>query len=104
MPIAGSFLGFSRKYDFPALCFTIIAGFIAALLVVQSPLIGIGAVLGLIGFSVVIQRPEIPFGLLVFSFVIPVQKTLAGLPLNAADGIIVLWGGCMAIPYVAKAG
>ncbi len=92
MPIAGSFLGFSRKYDFPALCFTIIAGFIAALLVVQSPLIGIGAVLGLIGFSVVIQRPEIPFGLLVFSFAIPVQKTLAGLPLNAADGIIVLWG------------
>ncbi len=81
-----------RNMGLPGLFFAVLAGSIAALLVVISPMIGIGAVIGLIGYAVVTQRVEIPFILLILSFAIPYQKSLGGIPLNMSDAVIVLWG------------
>ncbi len=83
--------------DIPALLFAIVAGAIAAFITVQSPVLGVAAVGALIGFAVILQRPEIPFSLLILSIAIPLQKTVAGIPLNMADGVIVVWG--MAWPF-----
>lgn len=81
-----------KKTDFPLLIMAVICGCMAAFLTIQNPVLGVMVVAGLIMLSVMTRRAEIPFSLLVFSFAIPVQKTLFGLPLNMADGIIVLWG------------
>ncbi len=80
------------RMDFLGLAFAVFFGFIAAVLAVQSPVVGVAAVAGLVGLFIVTRRPEIPFSLLVLSFAIPVQKSVAGIPLNMADGIVVLWG------------
>lgn len=69
-----------------------VLGLMTALLAVSAPMIGMAAVGGLAVFFAATRRAEIPLALLVFSFAIPVQKTLAGIPVNMADGIIVLWG------------
>lgn len=76
----------------------VILGFLAAVLIVASPMIGMAATIGLLGYAVVTRRAEIPFTLLVLSFAIPYQKTVAGIPLNMSDGIIVLWG--LAWPFL----
>lgn len=76
----------------PSILLAGILGFMAALLATQSPMIGMGLVAGVGVCFVLTRRAEIPFSLLVFSFGIPIQKTVAGIPINMSDGVIVLWG------------
>lgn len=92
------FHSFCGDLDFPALVLSVIAAACAALLVTASPMIGMGAVAGLMVFAVVAKRAEIPFSLLFLSFAIPIQKSIGGIPLNMSDGVIVLWG--MAWPFL----
>lgn len=87
-----------RNLGLPGMAFAVIAGCFAAVLVVASPMIGMGAVAGLIVYGIVTKRAEIPFTLLCLSFAIPYQKAVGGIPLNMSDGVIVLWG--LAWPFL----
>ncbi|HRC26267.1 MAG TPA: O-antigen ligase family protein [Alphaproteobacteria bacterium] len=69
-----------------------VLGFLLAVVATQSPLIGMGLVGGLAVSFVLTRRAEFPFALLVFSFAIPIQKTVAGIPINMSDAVVVLWG------------
>src|SRR5262245_26403056 len=81
-----------QRPDTPVLALAVILGTAAALLTAANPIFGIGAVVGLTGLFIVSRRPEIPFAMLVLCIAIPIQKTIGGVPLNADDGIVVLWG------------
>lgn len=70
----------------------VILGLAASLVTVSAPMIGMAAVGGLALYFAATRRVEIPLALLVFSFAIPVQKTVAGIPVNMSDGVLVLWG------------
>ncbi|MEZ5813119.1 MAG: O-antigen ligase family protein [Alphaproteobacteria bacterium] len=88
----------ARSYQVPEILVAVGLGLISALLVVKSPYLGVGFVFGLIVYIFVCNRAELAFAILIFSFAIPVQKTLAGLPLNFTDATVVLWG--MAWPFL----
>ncbi len=103
-----------KKLDPAPLLLAGFCGVIAAFITIASPLLAPAVIGGFLVFTLAATRAEIPFSLFVFSLAIPVQKTLAGLPLNMSDGIIVLWGaawplliarkgGVMKIPFVAWA-
>lgn len=107
--------GLKKLNDPLPLLGAILCGIVASALTVHSPYIGIAAIAGLTAYSLMTLRAEIPLTMLVFSFAIPVQKQIAGIPLNMADGMIVLWGmawpflmmrrgkGVEELPFVAKA-
>ncbi len=84
--------------DAPALVFAALCGMAAAILTVASPLLGMAAIGGLIGYFALTRRAEIPFSLLILSCALPLQKHIAGIPLNMADGVIVAWG--LAWPFL----
>lgn len=105
---------FFENLDLPSLLLAGFLGVVAAFITVSSPALAPVAVGGLLVLILSSRRAEIPFSLFVFSFAIPVQKTVAGLPLNMADGIIVLWGaawpflmarrrGTVKIPFIVWA-
>lgn len=107
----GSFL---EKIDLPSLLLAGVCGVLAAFVTVASPTLAPVVVCGLLVLVLSSRRAEIPFSLFVFSFAIPVQKTVAGLPLNMADAMIVLWGaawpflmarrgGTVKIPFIVWA-
>lgn len=75
-----------------SLAFAGILGFLLAVVATQSPLVGMGFVGGVGVCYVLTRRAEFPLALLVFSFGIPIQKTVAGIPVNLSDAVIVLWG------------
>lgn len=92
---AGRSMGFwnmARHWQVAPLLTAVALGLVCALLIAAKPLIGVGFVLGVIAFVLVSNRAELAFAILILSFAIPVQKSLAGLPLNMTDATIVLWG------------
>lgn len=95
---AFNFWHWARHNQLPSLFVTIALGAMAAVLIALSPKIGVAAVFGLIAYGIICNRPELAFAILILSFGIPVQKSLAGLPLNMTDGTIVLWG--LAWPFL----
>ncbi|WAC45850.1 hypothetical protein OU997_06735 [Pseudomonas sp. SL4(2022)] len=68
-------------------------GFVMALLTVLYPLPGMVLAASLGGCLLLSKQPQYLLVLFVISLAIPIQKSLAGLPLNAADGLLVVWGG-----------
>ncbi len=87
-----------RRYQVPEILIAIFLGLISAVLLSVSPVVGAGFVFGLIGYILVCNSAELAFAILIFSFAIPVQKKLGGLPLNMTDATVVLWG--MAWPFL----
>lgn len=81
-----------EKSDMPVLLAAAVGGVVLAVLIVINPLYGLAALGGMIVLTAVSLRAEIAFSLLVLSFAIPVQRSIGGVPLNMADGVIVLWG------------
>jgi O-antigen ligase len=62
-----------------------------AILIVLYPLPGMGAPLAVLATIVFVRQPQF---LLLFFFVslaIPIQRSIGGLPLNASDGLLMLW-------------
>lgn len=75
-------------------------GGLLAVLLVQWPLPAMAAPLALAALVAVLRQPQ--WLLLAFftSLAIPVQRSLAGLPVNAADGLLVLW--CLLWPLLVR--
>lgn len=88
----------ARHYQAPEIVVAILLGLVCSILLAVSPYIGVGLVFGLIAYILVCNSAELAFAILIFSFAIPVQKKLGGLPLNMTDAIVVLWG--MAWPFL----
>lgn len=97
-PSLPRFYEFAHRVQLVSLLLAVALGFVAALLVVVKPLIGMAAVFGLIVYGCACRKPEIPFAILILSFSLPIQKSLAGIPVNMTDATIVLWG--LAWPFL----
>jgi O-antigen ligase len=76
------------------------AGFLLALLTAMYPLPGMVLALGIGGVLMLSRQPQWLAVLFVISLAIPMQKSLAGLPLNSADGLLVLW--CLLWPFMLQ--
>lgn len=93
-----NFFSFANRMQLPALVVAIFLGIAIAPIIVAKPLIGMGLIAGLALYVAMTRWAEIPFLLLILSFAIPIQKTVGGIPINMADGVIVAWG--LAWPFL----
>lgn len=75
------------------------SGFGLALLTAMYPIIGLGAAGGFILVLAIVRVPEVILVLFGFALGVPYQIRMGGLPVNAADGLLVLWWLC--IPFMA---
>ncbi|MES2817986.1 MAG: O-antigen ligase family protein [Pseudomonadota bacterium] len=75
-------------------------GFLLALITVLYPLPGMLLGCGLGGVLLLSKQPHLLILAFIFSLAIPIQKSLGGLPLNAADGLLVL--GCLLWPFMLQ--
>ncbi len=66
-------------------------GFLLALLTALYPLPGMALGLSLGGALLFSRHPGLLLIPFFISLAIPIQKTLAGIPVNAADGLLVIW-------------
>ena len=73
-------------------------GFALALLTVLYPLPGMALALAMGAVLLLTRRPEWLLLGFVLSLAVPLQKSLAGVPLNAADALLVLW--CLLWPLL----
>lgn len=97
-PSSSNFFSFAHRVQLPGIILASILGLAIAPLVATSPKIGVAAVGGLFIYAAMMQRAEVPFLLLVVSLAIPVQKTIAGIPINMTDAVLVAWG--LAWPFL----
>lgn len=70
-----------------------VAGFALALFTTAYPLPGMAAPLALAALVLFVRQPVLLMLVFFTSLSIPIQRNLAGLPVNAADGMLVLWCG-----------
>jgi len=75
------------------------SGFGLAVLTAMFPIIGLGAAGGFVLVMTIVRVPEVMLVLFAFALAVPYQIRMGGLPVNAADGLIVLWWLC--IPFMA---
>lgn len=75
-------------------------GFLLALLTTLYPLPGMVLGVGLGAALALSKQPQLLMVPFVISLAIPIQKTFAGLPLNATDGLLVLW--CLFWPFMLQ--
>lgn len=77
-----------------------LGGFALAMLIVAWPLPGMVAPLALGATILFVRQPQ--WLMLVFfaSLAVPIQRTVAGLPVNAADALLVLW--CVLWPLMIR--
>lgn len=68
-----------------------VLGLVVAFTTVYMPLAGMALSLAFGGVLLLARRPQWLFLGFVISLAIPIQKTVGGIPLNAADAIVVLW-------------
>ncbi|MET1080550.1 MAG: O-antigen ligase family protein [Pseudomonas sp.] len=80
----------------PALAVSLLLGFGISLITVAWPVPGLLLGMSLCGLLSVVRWPSLLLLGFVVSLALPVQRTLAGLPLNTADGIVLLW--CLLLP------
>ncbi|MDD0841200.1 O-antigen ligase family protein [Pseudomonas sp. Gutcm_11s] len=73
-------------------------GFALALLTTLYPLPGMALGLGLGGALLLSRHPGLVLVPFVISLAIPIQKALGGIPVNAADGLLVIW--CLLWPFM----
>ena len=66
-----------------------------AMVTALYPLAGIAVTLGLCGLLLLVRVPETILVLFGFSLGVPYQISVAGLPVNAADAMLVLWWICI---------
>lgn len=89
-----------RGGPWAGLLLAVVLGFSLAVLTVVSPLAGVAGAAALGGVFWLAGHPQAMLLFFFASLAIPVQKTLAGLPLNAADGLLVLW--CVFWPFMMR--
>lgn len=89
-----------RPGAWPGLALAAVLGFSLAVLTVVSPLAGVFGAVALGGVFWLAGHPPAMLLLFFASLAIPVQRSLAGLPLNAADGLLVLW--CVFWPFMMR--
>lgn len=84
----------------PQIAVSAVLGFMLALAIVSWPLPGMAAPVVIGALLVVVRQPQ--WLLLAFftSLAIPIQRSIAGLPINAADGLLVLW--CVLWPLMMQ--
>ena len=102
----------------PVLLLAVALGFGIALLTTVWPLAGTGFALAIGIVPAFVRRPQWLWFLFTISLAIPVQRSIAGIPLNASDALLVLWcllwplmmarrdeeaPRTLALPFVAKA-
>ncbi|HLD66102.1 MAG TPA: O-antigen ligase family protein [Pseudomonas sp.] len=75
-------------------------GFLLALLTALYPLPGMVLGFALGGVLLLSKQPQLLMVPFVISLAIPMQKSLAGLPLNASDGLLLLW--CLLWPFMLQ--
>lgn len=68
-----------------------VAGVALAFLIVLFPLPGMLAPAALAALVMVVRRPEWLMLAFAAALAVPIQKSLAGIPVNACDGLLVLW-------------
>lgn len=78
-----------------------VLGFLVALVIVAYPALGLPLALSFGGLLVLVRRPEVLLACFAVALGIPVQKSLAGLPVNAADAVVVLWCGLWPLMMLA---
>jgi hypothetical protein len=78
----------------------IVLGLVLSFLSVVSPLAGIAAACAVGGSVWLANKPLALLLAFVISLAIPVQKSVAGLPINAADALLVLW--CVFWPFMTR--
>ena len=80
------------------LLIAVVLGFGIALLTVAWPMIGLALSFALGGAVVLVRRPQWVWFCFTASLAIPVQKTVAGIPVNASDALLVFW--CVLWPLI----
>lgn len=80
-----------ERVQAPGVVLAVVLGLAVSLLTVYMPLAGIGAALAIGASLLLSKQPKLLLLAFVISLAIPIQKTLGGIPLNAADAIIVVW-------------
>lgn len=78
--------------------FVCASGFLIAGLTAVCPLLSIGVGVGVGLFVLLIRVPELLLVLFGFSLGFPYSVSLAGVPVNAADGVLMLW--CVCAPLI----
>lgn len=68
-----------------------VLGFCVALLTTYMPVAGMGAAAAIGGGLLLSRQPQWLLLGFMISLAIPIQKTLGGIPLNAADALVVVW-------------
>ena len=66
-----------------------------AMLTALYPLVGVGVTVGLCGLLAVVRIPELILVAFCVALGVPIQISAAGLPINAADAILVAWWACV---------
>ena len=86
----GGFAGSHRAGVAAALAASAL-GFMLALVITQWPVPGMAIPVGIAAIVIACRWPQWMMLAFAVSLAIPIQRTLAGLPLNASDGLLVLW-------------
>ena len=76
-----------------AILATAMLALVFALVIVVWPLPGMVAPIGLAALVLFVRQPQWMMLAFFVSLAIPIQRSIAGLPLNAADGLLVAWCG-----------
>jgi len=75
----------------PSVWLAVVLGLLLALAIVSWPVPGMLAPLALAALILVIRQPHFLMVAFAISLAVPIQHSLAGLPVNATDGLLVLW-------------
>ncbi len=81
---------------------TALLAFVFALIIVVWPLPGMVVPFALASLVLVVRRPEWMMLAFFVSLAIPIQRSIAGLPLNASDGLLVAWCGLWPLMMARK--
>lgn len=79
------------RWPAPSVWVAVALGLCLALAIVSWPVPGMLAPLGLAAVVLVVRQPHFLMVAFAVSLAVPIQHSLAGLPVNATDGLLVLW-------------
>ena len=82
----------------PSFWLAVVLGFCIAVLTVAWPVAGMGMAASIGGFLILACRPQWLWFVFTAALAVPIQRSVAGIPLNAADALIVLW--CLLWPLL----
>ena len=85
-----------------AIAATTLLAFVFALVIVVWPLPGMVVPFALAALVLVVRQPQWMMLAFFVSLAIPIQRSIAGLPLNASDGLLVAWCGLWPLMMARK--